>query len=100
MQCIFMVCGNIKGTMATTMADTSNESGSGDSVQKYQSPCRLVSKMKTTCPQCHRRINLKTLRYTHRCTRTFDVKQRALEQKEAADAALKARMEKLKKDCV
>jgi hypothetical protein len=37
-------------------------------------------------------MSVKTLRYTHVCGRSFDVLQRALEQKKLADAALKARM--------
>jgi hypothetical protein len=59
---------------------------------EHEAPCRAAARIKTECPQRGRRMSVKTLRYTHVCGRSFDVLQRALEQKKLADAALKARM--------
>ncbi len=59
---------------------------------EHEAPCRAAARVNTECPQCGRRMFVKTLRYTHVCGRSFDVLQRALEQKKLADAALKARM--------
>ena len=61
-----------------------------------EAPCRAAARIKTERPQCGRRMSVKTLRYTHVCGRSFDVLQRALEQKKLADAALKARMVQVK----
>ena len=47
------------------------------------------------CPRCGRQLQLKTLRYSHVCHRTFNVEERALEQQQAAEAAARARMARL-----
>ena len=43
------------------------------------------------CPQCGRKVQVRTLRYSHVCGRTFNPLERALEQKKAAEAAVRAR---------
>ena len=60
--------------------------------EECEVPCRAAARVKTECPQCGRRMSMKTLRHTHVCGQSFDVLQRAVEQKKLADAALKARM--------
>ena len=65
---------------------------SNASEEEYQPPCREAAKYVVPCPYCGRKVQLKTLKYTHRCGRTFDPSQRALEQQKLAVAALKMRM--------
>ena len=65
---------------------------SNSSEEEYQPPCREAARYVVACPYCGRRVQLKTLRYTHRCGRTFDPMQRAVEQHKAAVAALKSRL--------
>lgn len=80
------------------MSETPSDHCSNEEEEyEHEAPCRAAARIKTECPQCGRRISVKTLRYTHVCGRSFDVLQRALEQKKLADAALRARMVQVKK---
>ena len=45
----------------------------------------------TSCPMCGRSVQLKTLKYTHKCGRSFDVAKRAQEQQKSAIEAMKTR---------
>ena len=66
----------------------SNDSSSDESQPVREAPCRAAAKFKTSCPNCHRRLGIKCLRYSHVCGRTFDPVERAKEQAKAAEAAL------------
>ena len=76
--------------MSNTEDDTSDE-------EMPQPPCRVAEKYVVECPMCKRRMKIKTLRYTHVCSRSFDPMARALEQNTAAAAALKHRMAQLER---
>ncbi len=47
-------------------------------------PCRLALKVKMSCPKCRRPMNIKTLKYSHVCGRTWDVAERAAEEEHKA----------------
>lgn len=53
----------------------------------YEPPCREAAKHTVACPNCGRRVQLKTLRYSHVCGRDFNALNRALEQYGAAVSA-------------
>ena len=76
--------------MASTASGTDDASSSGE--EDYQPPCRQAERYLTQCPMCGRNMQLKTLRYSHVCGRSFDPTKRALEQQRLAIAALKARL--------
>ena len=78
---------SIAGTTADTASDT-------EDVQPP--PCRAAELYLVQCPQCGRRMRLKTLRYSHVCGRSFNILERANEQQIAAAAAIKVRMGTLK----
>ena len=52
-------------------------------------PCRLALKAKTSCPDCCRPMSIKTLKYQHKCGRTWDVALRAAEEEKKAHAQRK-----------
>ena len=72
-------------TFAETFADTSAETPA-------LPPCRQAELFTTSCALCSRKMRLKTLRYSHVCSRSFHPLQRALEQQVAANNAINARM--------
>ena len=47
-------------------------------------PCRLALKVKMSCPKCCRPMNIKTLKYSHVCGRTWNVAERAAEEEHKA----------------
>ena len=47
-------------------------------------PCRLALKVKMPCPKRRRPMNIKTLKYSHVCGRTWDVAERAAEEEHKA----------------
>ena len=55
-------------------------------------PCRQAELFITACALCGGNMRLRTLRYSHRCGRSFHPMQRALEQQVAANNAINARM--------
>ena len=65
-------------------------SNSSEKEEEYQPPCREAARYVVACPYCGRRVQLKTLRYSHRCGRTFDPMKRALEQQKFALIAMKS----------
>ena len=77
------------GTPARTPADTPAGTPDGN---EYLPPCRQAEVFITACPRCGREMRLKTLRYTHKCGRSFDPTQRAREQQAAAAKAINTRM--------
>ncbi len=81
------------GTHTSTPTNKSAETPDGN---EYFPPCRLAEVFITTCPRCGREMRLKTLRYTHKCGRSFDPVQRAREQQAAANNAIKVRIDSMK----
>ena len=63
--------------------------------QLEEPPCRQAERYVVACPLCQRKMRLKTLKYSHLCSRTFDPMQRALEMKRQADVSVKTRMAQL-----
>ena len=68
-------------TFADTSADTSVDTPTIP-------PCRQAELFITSCALCGRKMRLKTLRYSHVCSRSFHPMQRALEQQVAANNAI------------
>ena len=79
--------------MASTASGTDSASSSGE--EAYRPPCREAARYIVSCPLCGRRVQIRTLKYSHKCGRSFDVTKRALEQRLAV-AALKARLARTK----
>ena len=69
---------------------TSDRTSDGEE-EEYSPPCRAAGRYVTSCPMCGRSVQLKTLKYTHQCGRSFDVAKRAAEQQKSAIEALKTR---------
>jgi len=65
-------------------AAKSNEEQNQEHIK--MAPCRLALKSKTSCPECCRPMSIKTLKYQHKCGRTWDVAQRAAEEERKAYA--------------
>ena len=86
--------GTARETYGGNTDDDTDESDEGTDSEEpeeeveteYSPPCRVAAKYLTNCPQCGRRVSIRTLRYTHLCGRTFRADERALEQQEVADA--------------
>ena len=74
------------------MNGTQTETVEGTDAEKYIPPCRLAGFYKAPCPLCGRQLTLKCLLYSHKCARSFDPAQRALEQQALAHDVIKARM--------
>ena len=81
--------------MTDTLAGTPADTGSETEEEIIPPPCRAAELYIVHCPNCGRRMRLKTLRYSHLCGRSFNVMDRAHEQQIAAEAAITARMCKL-----
>ena len=62
------------------------------SEEAYRPPCREAARYMVACPLCSRKVQLKTLRFNHRCVRSFDPAVRAQEQVAAAAEAVRRRM--------
>ena len=71
--------------------ESESETDKGSEVA-YKTPCREASRYMVACPLCGRRVQVKTLRFSHRCGRNFDPAVRAREQAAAAAEAVKRRM--------
>ena len=75
---------------------TDDDDGTSDSAgEVYEAPCREAARCVVACPRCGRQLQLKTLRYSHVCNRTFNVAERAVEQQKAAEMAAHARMSRV-----
>ena len=75
------------------MDDTSTDTSADTSVDTPAlPPCRQAELFITACALCGRRMRLRTLRYSHRCGKSFHPMQRALEQQVAANNAINAIM--------
>jgi ssDNA-binding Zn-finger/Zn-ribbon topoisomerase 1 len=82
-------------TENSTNGDDRTEERTPDNTDEeyfYEPPCREAARYVVACPNCGRRLQIKTLRYSHVCGRDFNPMQRAVEQKKAAEAAAHARM--------
>ena len=87
--------GTAAGTADGTDAGTdhlSDQQTSSEDESEYQPPCRAAEQTIAACPICWRRVRIKTLRYSHRCARTFRNDERAMEQLVVANVAVRARM--------
>ena len=74
------------------MDRTPAETPEGTDAEKYIPPCRLAGFYRAPCPLCGRLLTLKCQLYSHKCGRSFDPAQRALEQQILAEQAIKVRM--------
>ena len=86
------------GTDATTEDDieptdeTLHGTDSGTPAKySFEPPCREAARCLVRCPQCERQVQIRTLKYSHMCSRSFNPLVRAVEQKEAAESACRAR---------
>ena len=55
-------------------------------------PCRVAARYFAPCPLCGRELRLKTLRYTHVCSKSSDPAIKAREMQAAAVEAVNARV--------
>jgi hypothetical protein len=78
--------------VARTLDNTEAGTSSGEEEEEYMPPCRAAEQSIVPCPLCGRQVKIKTLRYSHRCARTFHTNERAQEQRKLADTAVLARM--------
>ena len=80
------------GTAAGTNAGADDQPTSSEDESEYRPPCRMAEQTLAACPICWRQMRIKTLRYSHRCARTFHNDERAAEQLIIASAVVRARM--------
>ena len=74
-------------------AEPETESETDESSEEaYLPPCREAARYMVACPLCGRRVQVKTLRFSHKCGRNFDPAVRAREQAAIAAEAVKRRM--------
>jgi len=82
-------------TEAATPSEATTHDGTDSSTSAeefYEPPCRVAGRFLVRCPVCSKKVQVRTLRYSHVCGRTFNPQERALEQKKAAEAAVHARV--------
>ena len=80
-------------TPESTEAETSSGTSSGDEEEEADlPPCRAAALAIVPCPLCGRQVTTKTLRYSHRCGRSFHTEAREEEQRKLAESAVRARM--------
>ena len=75
-----------ESTEERTPESTDNEE------ELYLPPCRVAAMAIVPCPLCGRQVTTKTLRYSHKCGRTFHAAPREEEQRKLAESAVLARM--------
>jgi hypothetical protein len=87
-----------------TLDDTSTEASAGTSSgtssedeEYYRPPCRSAALAIVPCPLCGRQVTAKTLRYSHRCGRSFYLEEREEEHRKLAEIAVLSRMGQAKK---
>ena len=83
-----------ESTEAEASSGTSSGTSSGDEEEEeeYLPPCRAAALAIVSCPLCGRQVTTKTLRYSHRCGRSFHTEAREEEQRKLAESAVRARM--------
>ena len=85
-------------TLDSTLAETSSGTSSGTSSdeeeeeEEYMPPCRSAALAIVSCPLCGRQVTAKTLRYSHKCGRSFCIEEREEEHRKLAEIAVLARM--------
>ena len=58
-----------------------NETAAEDESAEVRQPiCRQAQQHTVQCPVCKRTMTIKSMKYTHRCKRVWDVKTRANEE--------------------
>ena len=77
--------------LKVNMASDTSCSDELEPLQPLEAPCRAASRFLVDCPTCKKRIQIKTLRYSHYCDRSYDVTLRAEEQAKQARAVFLAR---------
>ena len=82
-------------TLSGTPSGTSSEEEEEEEV--YLPPCRSAALAIVSCPLCGRQVTAKTLRYSHKCGRSFYVEEREEEHRKLAEIAVLARMGQNKK---
>jgi len=97
------LCKGMRGTHQRPSEITDERSGSDTGTSEIaceastEPPCREAGRYLVYCPECGRRLQIKTLRYSHICGRSFDPGERAEEQKKAADTSIIERMAQIKR---
>ena len=88
----FTDTGSITSEQAEKEKEDEREEEQEEEEEYYEAPCRRAARYIVACPQCGRRLTIKTLRYSHKCGRSFCPDKRAVEQKLAAERAFHAPM--------
>ena len=57
-----------------------NETAEDEGVEARQPICRQAQQHTVQCPVCKRTMTIKSMKYTHRCKRAWDVNVRANEE--------------------
>jgi len=83
-------------TQDETLSGTSSEEEEEEE-EEYLPPCRSAALAIVSCPLCGRQVTAKTLRYSHKCGRSFCVEERAEEHRKLAEIAVLSRMGQVKK---
>ena len=90
-------------TLDSTLAEASSETSSGtssdeeDEEEEYMPPCRAAALAIVSCPLCGRQVTAKTLRYSHKCGRSFHPEEREEEHRKLAELAVLSRMRQANK---
>ena len=90
-------------TLDSTLAEASPGTSSGTSSEyedeeeeeeeeEYMPPCRSAALAIVSCPLCGRQVTAKTLRYSHKCGRSFHLEEREEEHRKLAEIAVLSRM--------
>ncbi len=82
-------------TLSGTPSGTSSEEEEEE--EEYLPPCRSAALVIVSCPLCGRQVTAKTLRYSHKCGRSFHLEEREEEHRKLAEIAVLARMGQAKK---
>mgnify|MGYP000069811205 CR=1 FL=1 len=76
-------------TLSGTHSGTSSEE---EEEEEYLPPRRSAALVIVSCPLCGRQVTAKTLRYSHKCGRSFHLEEREEEHQKLAEMAVLARM--------
>lgn len=68
-----------------------------EALSPLEAPCRVAARQLVDCEGCGRRLQIRTLRYSHVCRRSFRICERAAEQAGLATAAFRERTQPKKK---
>ena len=85
------------GTSTGTSSDEEDEEEEEEEEEEYLPPCRSAALAIVSCPLCGRQVTAKTLRYSHKCGRSFHPEEREEEHRKLAELAVLSRMGQAKK---